>query len=1032
MSSRRRIQVGYEEDEKPAPQKKSTGGYAKNQPTPVPLTPGTCIDEPKQCAAVKLRDIGILPAPLDNCAIASRKLEKGTQIMMPRDDAGSDSSTASLDATCLEGHRFAVRPIGAGEKLTSWGRPFGVATKQIPMGGVLANKTVIEMLTSRALDGIPATPNFEDFVEPYSFDATTFQPGPPTPSATQERTFLGFDRGARGVGTRNFIVLLGTSSWVAPLVREAERRCRRRNIAGSFQHVDGVVAVAHTEAHDPSRAHNTKMLVRCLAGLMVHPNIGAVAVVDSPRAPLGSDLRAVVAADSSRYPALELLPAEYIIAEGSFEAEVERLVSLAESKLPVADAAGPRTPQPASALGLAMQCGGSDAFSGISGNAVAACAAREIVGHKGTANLAETDELIGAEAYVMSNVRDEETAKGFVQLVDRFKAYAGRHGHSAEGNPSGGNKLRGLYNIALKSLGAAVKKAPDVRLDWVSEYGERLRKDQFDSGGYYFMDSPGNDLESIAGQVACGCNLIYFITGNGSITNFPFVPTIKIITTSGRWQLLCDDMDFNAGRYQDGESLQDLGKELFELSLEVASGRPSVGEKAGHWQVSFWRDWTIAEKSEPMSQEDQPQAPPTLTMPEGLALAHKEVHGGVDVGPSRRFKARRGRLGQTGAAAGDRIALVLPTSLCSSEVARSMADKLNNEKAAGEKIRVLALPHTEGCGCSSGAEQDGIFMRTMIGHLLHPSVAHALLLEHGCEKTHNAYFREAMGRYGVDIDELGLGWLSIQLDGGISKVTRMAAEFLQGQPAFADDVEELPLSCLRVGLMAADIVPAPVAEAFAELAAVLCSVGENPAGQTNREGCVVLPSNSSLLKSPCFMTLLLAPPSNDKTSAWPVPTLDFAESCIWGMPTEGGTGGNPQEARRPRRGLQVMRCPGKPSLPEVAAGMAASGVDLMICYSGPKYSRPPAHPFVPMLSVTYQEGDRSTEGFDVVLRDIPETTGSNSSTENFSSARVTQHVRQLLDAVQDVASGCSKNAQSRMAAGDIHFQLPRGDFGISL
>ena len=113
----------------------------------------------------------------------------------------------------------------------------------------------------------------------------------------------------------------------------------------------------------------------------------------------------------------------------------------------------------------------------------------------------------------------------FLQLIDRYYRYTNRFGHSPEGNPSGGNLYRGLYNITLKSIGAAMKKLPDVRLEHVIEYGEPLHRH---GHGYAFMDSPGNDLESIAGQVASGCNMIMFTTGNGSITNFPFVPTIKV------------------------------------------------------------------------------------------------------------------------------------------------------------------------------------------------------------------------------------------------------------------------------------------------------------------------------------------------------------------------------------------------------------------------------------------------------------------------------------------------------------------------
>ncbi len=108
------------------------------------------------------------------------------------------------------------------------------------------------------------------------------------------------------------------------------------------------------------------------------------------------------------------------------------------------------------------------------------------------------------EAYVLKNVRNREVAEKFLAMSERFKTWTHRHGHSAEGNPSGGNLFRGLYNIAIKSIGAARKRHPDVRLDHVIEYAEPMTE-----AGFYFMDSPGNDPESIAGQVASGANLIY-------------------------------------------------------------------------------------------------------------------------------------------------------------------------------------------------------------------------------------------------------------------------------------------------------------------------------------------------------------------------------------------------------------------------------------------------------------------------------------------------------------------------------------------
>ncbi|HEX9839779.1 MAG TPA: hypothetical protein VGA72_10545, partial [Anaerolineales bacterium] len=225
----------------------------------------------------------------------------------------------------------------------------------------------------------------------------------------------------------------------------------------------------------------------------------------------------------------------------SFQANLEYAENQVRSWLSAVNTIS-RESVPISQLKIALQCGGSDAFSGISGNPLAAWVAREIIRGGGSANLAETDELVGAESYTLDKVKDVATTKQFLALRDGFIKQVARFGHSVRGNPSGGNVYRGLYNIYLKSLGAAMKRNPDVRLDAVIEYGERMQE-----SGFYFMDSPGNDLESIAGQVAAGCNVIFFVTGNGSITNFPFVPTIKIVTTSARYELLRDEMDVNAG-----------------------------------------------------------------------------------------------------------------------------------------------------------------------------------------------------------------------------------------------------------------------------------------------------------------------------------------------------------------------------------------------------------------------------------------------------------------------------------------------------
>ncbi len=446
-------------------------------------------------------EIGRLPTENDNCAIATRTLDAGTAVAWGH-------THFTLSHTILEGHRFAVRPITAAEPLLSWGFPFGVALRDIAPGEYVCNEAVLAELHSRTLPfALPVAPNFADQAATYTFDEAHFAPASPLPRYAETRTFQGYPRpGERGVGTRNLIVLLGTSSLTAAFVRRLEEWLRP--LAAAYPHVDGIVAVAHTEGG--SLANNRELLLRTLAGFMVHPNVAAILAVDSGNEAVGNgDLQGYMADHGY---ALADVPHHFFTLSGSFTGDLERTAATVTGWLPMVNGMA-RTAVPLSHLKIALQCGGSDAFSGISGNPLAAWLAKEVLHHGGSANLAETDELVGAEAYVLAKVRDAATVRRFLHTLARFQAWADWHGHAATENPSGGNLYRGLYNIYLKSLGAATKRHPDVPLDFVIEYGAPMTEP-----GYYFMDSPGNDLESIAGQVASGCNLIFFITGNGSIT----------------------------------------------------------------------------------------------------------------------------------------------------------------------------------------------------------------------------------------------------------------------------------------------------------------------------------------------------------------------------------------------------------------------------------------------------------------------------------------------------------------------------------
>jgi altronate dehydratase len=897
-----------------------------------------------------LREIGRTPLPGDNVAIATRRLEANTHIE-------TDSGSFRLSHTVLEGHRFTLAPIAVGESLLSWELPFGYACRPLEPGDYVCNTAMLNALSERSIDFVlPDEANFEDQIAPYTLDEAAFRPVAQIDRAAEDATFLGYRRpGQRGVGTRNMIVLLGTTSRTGSFVRRLAEQMQGR--ADEFANVDGIVAVAHTEGAD-GHPNNLELLLRTLAGFIVHPNVGAILAVD-----YGSE--AVTNAMLSAYMqqngyALDQVPHHFLSLTESFAGGLQQAESIAADWLPLVNLTD-RTAQPLGELKIALQCGGSDAFSGISGNPLASWVAREVIRHGGSANLAETDELIGAESYVLQKVANLETAKRFIATVERFKEWASWHDTTAEGNPSGGNKYRGLYNITLKSIGAAMKRHPDVRLDGVIDYSEPMAQP-----GYYFMDSPGNDLESIAGQVASGCNMIFFVTGNGSITNFPFVPTVKIVTTSARYQLLKDDMDVNAGAYLDGTAMDDLGQELLERTLDVAAGTQTVGERAGHAQVQIWRNWR---RTGPV-ETDNGQPSPT---PTGAPLPVLAADAGSAVLSDFTFPAQSAPWGEVA----EQVGLILPTSLCSGQIARLTANHLNRIELGKERgiSRYVALVHTEGCGSSDAASD--LSMQSLMAYVKHPSVRHCLFLEHGCEKTHNDFSHHRLLEMGLDPDSFG--WASVQLDGGIERVVeKMEAWFAQRIAEMApSSVRSLPVTTRSLGLLTAGPIADSAAEALSRLTGRWVADG----------GTLLVPANDHLLVADAYRSGVLASGLFDR------PTVDYAV-----QPAESG--------------LHVMATPTGHWV-EKLVGLGASGAELILAYVGSEPMQ--GHPLLPVLQITADGEVYGAYGGDIDLL----LQGNSANWPRLIGERL-------------AATLAGEYTPVLIGRGNVDFQLTRGLIGISL
>ncbi len=266
--------------------------------------------------------------------------------------------------------------------------------------------------------------------------------------------------------------------------------------------------------------------------------------------------------------------------EGGIRKTVMAGIAAVEALLPLANAAT-REPLPISELMVALQCGGSDGWSGVTANPVLGLAADEIVRQGGSVVLAETPEIYGAEHLLIRRAISREVGEKLLHKVRWWEQHAARLNLEIDNNPAPGNKAGGLTTIYEKSLGA-VAKAGGTPLMGVFDYAEPVT-----ARGFSFMDTPGYDPVSVTGQAAGGCNLVVFTTGRGSVFGFKPAPSIKVSSNSITYQHMIDDMDVNAGRVLEGVPLQQVADELLDLIIAVASGQASKSEAQGVGEAEF-------------------------------------------------------------------------------------------------------------------------------------------------------------------------------------------------------------------------------------------------------------------------------------------------------------------------------------------------------------------------------------------------------------------------------------------------------------
>ena len=481
--------------------------------------------------------------PDDNIAIAKVELRPGASL------AGSPGDL-TVWQPIPAGHKVALQAIAAGQPVYRYGQIIGLATQAILPGEWVHTHN----LGVADLDRDPAL----------GIDARLVRYVP----EANRRSFLGYRRPDGRAGTRNYIAVLSTVNCSAHAAREIACHFTPDRLA-AFPNVDGVIALTHSLGCPLEYL----LLQRTLAGMAHHPNVGGFLLVG-----LGCETNQA-AALARRY-GLHDGPRLAIQELGGLRRTVEAGIAAVESLLPVVNTVQ-RAPLPISELTLAVQCGGSDSWSGVTANPVVGLVADELVRQGGTVVLAETPEIYGAEHLLTRRAANPEVGHKLLDQVHWWEEYARRMGFKLDDNRSTGNEAGGLTTIYEKSLGA-VAKAGSSPLCGVYDYAEIVT-----TRGLAFLNSPGYDPVSVTGQVAGGCNLVLFTTGRGSVSGSRTAPCLKISSTSTLYERMTDDIDFDAGRALAGADLAELASELLDLAVAVASGQLSKSEGQGVGGAEF-------------------------------------------------------------------------------------------------------------------------------------------------------------------------------------------------------------------------------------------------------------------------------------------------------------------------------------------------------------------------------------------------------------------------------------------------------------
>ncbi len=495
-------------------------------------------------------------SPNDNVVVSRAEILEGTEV--PGEDVGGEGvTTANRIPT---GHKLATRAIEKGAPVVKYDQIIGFATQDIAPGEHVHVQNC----------------GMAEFERDYAF-CEGVKPTAMVPEA-ERATFQGYRRADGRAGTRNYIGILTSVNCSATVARYIAEAFNRTGILNDYPNIDGVAAFVHsTGCGMADSGDGYEALQRTLWGYARHPNFAGVLMVG-----LGCEVNQIpFLLDAYGLSTGERFQTLTIQETGGTRRTVDAAIERIKAMLPAANAAVRET-LPASELTLALQCGGSDAYSGITANPALGAAADLLVRNGGTAILSETPEIYGAEHLLTRRAVSREVGEKLIERIRWWEDYTRRNGGEMNNNPSPGNKAGGLTTILEKSLGAAAKGGT-TNLAGVYKYAEAVT-----AKGFVFMDSPGYDPCSVTGQVASGANVVCFTTGRGSVFGFKPSPSIKLATNTPMYNRMAEDMDINCGGIADGDkTVEQAGRDVFDKILEVASGTPSKSEALGFGDAEF-------------------------------------------------------------------------------------------------------------------------------------------------------------------------------------------------------------------------------------------------------------------------------------------------------------------------------------------------------------------------------------------------------------------------------------------------------------